>query len=451
MIVIDCDQLFDGTSLHGPSRIMIDDGRISEVGDRNDLAAHPGGETVQTAFAMPGLIDAHVHIAGYREGSPVGAPFEPEKNFARLCALAGVTTVRDLGNSVETIAYMREWSLKFQGPRVISSGPILDRPPLAWPFSRMARNGDEVRHAVHQLAGEGLEWIKAYRGVEPEVFGTVVEAATSHNLPVAVHCGRTTASQASDAGTRSLEHISHALPDLLAGHSNGNLPGDGSGYALAWANVDPGGSAATEFVQRLKANGTWMCPTVLVSRRWALIDEMVNEPKLDYAAIVMPYHRELKRMQNPVGMRVGRMYMSRFMPVTTLSRRERKQAEAGLANMAELVVRMHREGVRLVAGTDSPNPSLVPGFSLYDELALLQDAGLSGTEALTLATSAAGELLSDEHAGVIARGAVADVLCLDGDPAHDVRELTTLTGVLARGQWLDLERMRSKLEEAAKR
>jgi imidazolonepropionase-like amidohydrolase len=162
----------------------------------------------------------------------------------------------------------------------------------------------------------------------------------------------------------------------------------------------------------------------------------------------MPYHRELKRMQNPMGMKMGKRYLARYMPVSVLDRSTRKQAEAGLENMAAMAIRLHREGVRVAIGTDAPNPSLVPGFSLHDEIASFQAAGLTPIDSLTLATSAGGELLGREDIGVVRVGAAADLLCLEGDPSHDVRELGTLRRVMIRGAWSDLEHMHGKLEEA---
>src|SRR5207253_8610570 len=142
---------------------------------------------------------------------------------------------------------------------------------------------------------------------------------------------------------------------------------------------------------------------------------------------VMPYHRELKRMQNPVGLRIGKHFLSRYMPVSILDRGERKRAEEGLARMAALTVRLLRAGVRVAAGTDAPNPSLVPGLSLHAELGELQDQGLAPVEALRTATSDAAALLQREDLGVLRPGSAADLLCLDGDPSADVRELSTLT------------------------
>lgn len=40
-----------------------------------------------------------------------------------------------------------------------------------------------------------------------------------------------------------------------------------------------------------------------------------------------------------------------------------------------MVGAMRRAGVKLLAGTDTPNPYCFPGFSLHDELALLVEAG----------------------------------------------------------------------------
>ena len=53
-----------------------------------------------------------------------------------------------------------------------------------------------------------------------------------------------------------------------------------------------------------------------------------------------------------------------------------------LAVYQDLVRRMERRGVRILAGTDTPYPYCVPGFALHEELALLLEAGLSPAAAL---------------------------------------------------------------------
>jgi imidazolonepropionase-like amidohydrolase len=108
--------------------------------------------------------------------------------------------------------------------------------------------------------------------------------------------------------------------------------------------------------------------------------------------------------------------------------RERWEAAADAARQA------HRAGVRLATGTDAP--SIVPVDAIRREVALLVDAaGLTPVEALRAATSAAADLLGiPGRAGVIAPGAAASFLLVDGDPLADPACLARVHGVWQRGR-----------------
>jgi imidazolonepropionase-like amidohydrolase len=43
----------------------------------------------------------------------------------------------------------------------------------------------------------------------------------------------------------------------------------------------------------------------------------------------------------------------------------------------DMVKALHNAGARLMLGTDFPNPWVIPGFSLHEELSLMVEAGLS--------------------------------------------------------------------------
>jgi hypothetical protein len=79
-----------------------------------------------------------------------------------------------------------------------------------------------------------------------------------------------------------------------------------------------------------------------------------------------------------------------------------------------------RAGVRVLAGTDAPNPGLVFGASLHKELVHLVRAGLSPAEALVAATSAPAEVFKLTDRGRLTVGARADLLLVDGDPLVDI-------------------------------
>ena len=107
-------------------------------------------------------------------------------------------------------------------------------------------------------------------------------------------------------------------------------------------------------------------------------------------------------------------------------------------------------GVPLLVGTDTPNPLLVAGFSVHDEILALADAGLTPVAILRAATVTPARALGLEHEqGRVAEGQRADLVLLDTDPLEDLDTLRRPSGVLAAGRWLD-ERELARLLEAAR-
>ncbi len=450
ILEIDCDELFDGHRLVKRARIRVEDGRISrvDVGPAESRPLSTGTPApLRVAFAMPGLVDAHVHISGYREGMPAGAPFEPVKTFVRSCLYNGVTTLRDTGNNLETILYLRKWTEKNKGPRIFGSGPLLDTPPLTWPFSRVVQTKEDARHHVECLRLETMDLIKSYVHITPEILGAIVESANEAGLPVAADCSATTPRQAAGLGVKSLEHVANLLDEEMLG--DGLAPGlTLVERARAWSRVDLASRGAASLVDLLLERQTVVCPTLLVSRRWCLVDEMINDPYLDYAVAVMPYHKYFRRLRGPVGMAFGGRYMRQYMPIPSLNRTELAEVQSGLQRMGEMTRLLSQSGVRVVAGTDSPNPSLAPGFSLHQELAEMVKYGIPPEAVLASATSSAASLLGQPDAGVVRAGARADLLMLDASPLDDMANLARIHNVVCRGQLVDRGPLLGHLKEA---
>jgi hypothetical protein len=103
-----------------------------------------------------------------------------------------------------------------------------------------------------------------------------------------------------------------------------------------------------------------------------------------------------------------------------------------------LVRRYHEAGVPLCAGSDVPNPWVVPGAGLHDELELLVSAGLPPLDVLRLATLNGAEamgLLAER--GTIEPGKAADLVVLAADPVADIRNTRTIRMVIQDGRMLD--------------
>jgi imidazolonepropionase-like amidohydrolase len=180
----------------------------------------------------------------------------------------------------------------------------------------------------------------------------------------------------------------------------------------------------------MKRNGTWFVPTLVVG--WAPL--RADSVSADSAAIgVVPGATvEWWRTEND-----------------QVPSEVRRVAEAELRSGIELVGLLHEAGVPLLAGSDTGNPFVVPGFSLHTELELLVHAGLSPLAAIRTATvNPARFLEATDSMGTVEQGKLADLVLLDGDPLADIRNTAKIRAVITNGRYLDRAALDSLLTNA---
>lgn len=130
----------------------------------------------------------------------------------------------------------------------------------------------------------------------------------------------------------------------------------------------------------------------------------------------------------------------------------RRRAEAFYGFQRDLALALYEAGVPLLIGTDTPNPLLVPGYSIHLELTALAEAGIPVAELLRAATMGAARFTGDEtRRGMVEVGAAADLVLLEEDPREDLATLQNPAGVMIRGQWLDRTTLDRMLQDAEDR
>ena len=96
---------------------------------------------------------------------------------------------------------------------------------------------------------------------------------------------------------------------------------------------------------------------------------------------------------------------------------------------------MHRAGVPIGAGTDTPIGSALPGYSLHTELERLVEAGLRPIEALAAATLVPARFVrKEQEMGEIKTGFVADLVLLDKNPMTDITNSRSINTVISKGK-----------------
>jgi imidazolonepropionase-like amidohydrolase len=400
--------------------------RITEVGEPDKVRIPAGTRIIDGTgkYLMPGLWDMHMHLS-----------YVTEHAFPLLIA-NGVTGVCDMGGDLEQID---GWRSEINGgirlgPRIFRAGPVVDGPRTEEGKYRVTvTNPGEAREAVRSLQKRGVDFIKVYHFLSRESYFAVADEAKKLRIPFAGHIPNGVGPQeASEAGQRSIEHTGILLQSLMSLEKK-----DGrTSKQLTNAAFDTlAGETGTALFAAMVKNGTWHTPTLVVAQSFLLRPELAAKPD-DRRKYIAPLTKEHWEKNNPVPANVSAEDMA-----------DRKQA---LQRIFEVVGKMRRADVLMLAGTDPPTRDVFPGFSLHDELGLLVKAGLTPLEAIQAATLNPAKCLGlSDSSGTIEQGKVADFVLLEADPLTAIANTQKIAGVVVAGKYLPkaaLEEMLAKTE-----
>ena len=335
-------------------------------------------------FLIPGLWDMHVHMFGVL---PPSAEDPAARTYFLPAFLAhGITGVRSMFDDLGAIRRLREAEPGFE---VLSSGPVLDGDPPYFQGFIGCKTPEQARAAVQRVKREGGDFLKVYSLLSREAYFAIVDEAAKQGLRIAGHLPNSvTAAEASDAGQRSFEHLM-------------GVPNDPALFA------------------RFVRNGTWQTPTLVALRAPAFAGDPAfeNDPRV---AGLPEAIRQYWKMQMAEMQHWGKDAADR---------------RARFGEQFRTVAAMRRAGVKILAGSDTPNPYVFPGVSLHEELSLLVEAGLTPAEALRAATLRPAEFLGRlDRAGSIAPGKNADMVLLDGNPLADIANTRRIAAVILKGR-----------------
>lgn len=359
-------------------------------------------------FIIPGLIDAHVHLVHQLNSAHVTGD-----EVLPMFLAAGVTAIRDVGDIVppqKMIARHAEAHPE-SSPRVFMCSPLIDG---AAPFHRdigwALTDPKEVPGFVDDMAAWGVTTLKIYVGTERTVGRQVIQEGHKRGLMVTGHLGLYSAQDAVADGIDSLEHIWSVFDYIIP---DGPRP---TGYRSTMDLTTP---KAQNLITNLAQRHVRVDPTLTIFRNAILLTDMesVNQnPDNTHAPA-----RLQKRW-------VSHRLSAGLKPETfDLRRRE-------FLKYQELTGILYRAGVTILAGTDSPEPLVPPGFSLLQELELLVESGLPPSAALQAATiNNAGVLKQESQLGSISAGKFADLVILSANPLTDIRNIRRIEKVIRGG------------------
>jgi len=374
--------IWDGEASIDADTLQFTHGRLTFVGQQVDMDPTDQAIDCGGLFAMPGLMDAHVHMELNPDDK--NAPQRTEASVvplmlerAQAMARAGITTARDLGGGAWFELALRDniAAGKALGPRLLCSGQPITSPKGHCHFwGGEAENLDAAQAVLQRQVEHGVDLIKIMatggrltKGSEPTdaqftqpVMDALVDTAHEQGLPVAAHChGTEGIHRAALAGVDTIEHCSWVGQQ-------------------GWASDYQGDIAAL-----ILDNGVWVSPTV--NKGW---------------------QRMLDSSTGNVLQRVREAYR-----------------------------KMTALGIPMVASTDAGIPGVYHADLPHALVVFAQVAELSVEATLKSATSDAARALGlAAVTGTLQTGKAADILLLDGNPLTDLTAVTRPAMVYCAGR-----------------
>jgi imidazolonepropionase-like amidohydrolase len=381
-IAISAGAFFDGTAAAPRSNVtlLVEDGRIASIGGE----AVEADRHYEAACVVPGLINAHVHLEASGEPdtttlfvlkTPPERTLDAVRN-ARLSLEAGVTTVRDLGGKESNAIALRDAIARGEhpGPAIVPAGRALCMTGGHGAFIGRETDGPwDARKGVREQRKAGADCIKliATGGVLTKGAVPGLDQLSEEEMRAAIV----------EANTHGMRVAAHAI----------GTNGIKNALRAGVHSIEHGHLLDDEAIELFRARGAYLVPTIAAVS--CIFENAKNGSQPDYVI--------------------------------------RKATEL-YEKMRENVTRAWRAGVTIAGGSDAGTPYNYHENYAYEVELMVTILGMTPQQALTAATSTAGELLGVE-AGTLTEGAPADLLLLRGNVADDVRALREPRTVIKRG------------------
>ncbi|NNK45903.1 MAG: amidohydrolase family protein [Altererythrobacter sp.] len=381
----------------GPATITVIDGKVVSIED--GFMPTPEGATMvhlDEHTVIPGLIDLHTHLSGDPGGDFRDAAVNPPEWYsfiaaknARTTALAGFTTVRDLGARTDQVMQsLRRATAEglVPGPRIIASTRTI---------AIVGGHGDVNGFTEH--VNDALD--NDFSCTGPVECSEKVRLASKYGADlikitatggVLSQQGRGLEAHFTDAEMRAIVETAESLGLKVAAHAHGAR------------GIEAAARAGVQTIE----HGTY-------------IDEAAGKAMRENGTILIPTLMAFQGIKQRLGKGI-------YTPVVE----DKVRAVAAFADT--IVERAIMYDVKVAFGTDAG--VFTHGLNA-GELVLMRSAGMSDREALASATTVAAEVLGLENEiGRIAPGFSADIIAVKGNPLDDVSVLENVDWVMVRGR-----------------
>jgi imidazolonepropionase-like amidohydrolase len=406
--------------IDGTGRTPVEDATVLIEGNhiraiQSGTGALPAGTRVLNLHGdtvMPGLINAHGHLALVANGQNSATAYTAENVLAELRQYEsyGVTTMLSLGVNRDLLYDLRQQQRqgKLDGATVLTAGRGIGVPdaapglPAAPDQIYRPATTEDARAAVDAMAERHADMVKVWvdsvggtkPSMSPEIYRAVIEEAHKRHLRVAAHVYYL-------ADAKSL--VNDGV-DVLA-HSVRDKPID------------------QELIAAIKRRGIWYIPTFTVDESFYIYAEHPGFMQLDFFKDAIPPALLTTLTSDAYSQK-------------TNQDQKTAQHKADFAMDQQNLKAVYDAGVLVGFGTDSgAMPTRIPGFSEHRELEDMVQAGLTPMQAIVCATKSNATLLGIEAArGTLQPGKRADLIVLAANPLDDITNTRSIVTIFHDGR-----------------
>jgi hypothetical protein len=384
--------------------VVIEGERIAQAGPAGSIQVSKDAERIDGTgkTLLPGLFDMHAHAQA----------LDGLLNIA-----SGVTSVRDMGNSIEELQSLQtQWQSGVAiGPRVWKSGFIDGPGPFQAPTGLYVSTEEEAQAAVKRYADLGYVQIKLYSSLKPELVPGIAKAAHERGLRLSGHVPNgMIASQFVEAGADELQHINFIFLNFLASQvKDTRTPERFTAVGANAAKLDLDSKAVKEFIELLQKRHTTVDVTLATFE--GMFTARPGSISPEFAPVLSRLPAQVQRNAYTGGL-----------PATGANDQLYRDSYQAFLRMTK---RMYDAGIPILAGTDA-----LAGLMLHRELELEVKAGIPAAKALQIATFNAAKLLKqDKELGSIVPGKRADLFLVEGNPLERISDIRRCRMVMKNG------------------
>jgi imidazolonepropionase-like amidohydrolase len=391
-----------------PSTLYIDNGKIIEItANQKNLKSADSVVDAHNSFALPGLIDLHVHLGA--SGSNYGKEFQylPVDAHFNSNLYLGVTSIVDLFSFDNTLNEAKNLTNQKTSPNLFYAGVLFTNPGghgTQFGGSALEVTSDEAIEALWQQ----------HMARKPHLTKAVIETFGGHGDAL-------TDSQLAEIGKRSkaagLPYFVH-VSTLIDGKRAIKAGATALAHGINTEAVDD------EFIALMVKYNVAYIPTLAVYQNHSAEHD----------------HQQISGNTTLLATVPDKLQHCLFDKVPEPSKwkdiawQKRQLAYKNLKLIA-------KAGITIGTGSDAGNPYTLHGSGLHNELQALNQSGLTNAQVINAATIDAAKIINAPELGQLKQGFQASFILLANDPLNDISQISNIQAVYKSGEKVDRENL----------